>query len=198
MAAACARRGRAGTRPGPGRATVATTRRWPSSPSTATGRTSIDPPPSASIARSAAASSAIEVAALPGDEAAARFEQREGELDEIGQARHGTHRDRRPAAAVAAIGGERLGPDRGRLDGRGKTGRRGHDRQEAGLLGDRFEQERTGRREGRRDRQPGIAAAGAQVDEPVDAALAQDGRAAQAVDDVRGRDRRRLADRRSG
>jgi hypothetical protein len=48
---------------------------------------------------------------------------------------------------MEAIGGQRLGPDGGCLDGRGKTGRRRHDRQEARLLGDRFEKERTGRGE---------------------------------------------------
>ena len=98
-----------------------------------------------------------EVAALPGDEAAARCEQREGQLDELGQGRDGARRDRRPAPAMAGVGGERLRPDRRGLDRvrRARSPRRRR-RQEAGLLGDRLEEQRPrGRAAPRRAGGPG-------------------------------------------
>ena len=159
-----------------------------------TSRTLIDPRPSAAIARSAAAELVVEVATLPGDQAAARREQREGELDEVGQRCHGTRGDGRPAAAMPSLGGQRLGPDRGGLDRRGEPGGLGDDRQEAGLLGDRFEEQRPRGRVRRRERDARVAAARPEVDEPVRSPFAQDGERGQAVDDVGDGDRRRVAD----
>ena len=174
-----------GDRPARGRRARARRPRW----------TSSVPPPSAAIARSAAASSGAEVAALPGDEAAARCEQRERELDEVGQGRDGAGGDGRPAPAMAGIGGEGLGPDRRGLDrvrpGRSRRPRRSRNR---GLLGDRLEEQRPRARQRRRERDARVAAARPEVDGPVDPALAEDADGGQAVDDVADRDRGRVAD----
>ncbi|HEX5823396.1 MAG TPA: hypothetical protein VFY18_02960 [Candidatus Limnocylindrales bacterium] len=53
----------------------------------------------------------VEIAALPGDEQAARRQQRERQLDELPEWRDGARGDRRPATAMTAIGRERLGPN---------------------------------------------------------------------------------------
>ena len=63
-------------------------------------------------ARSAGRQLGVEVAALPGDEDAARREERERELDEVGEAGHGARGHARPAAAMGRVGGEGLGADR--------------------------------------------------------------------------------------
>src|SRR6188472_2432842 len=58
----------------------------------------------------------VDVAALPGDQGAARFEQRECELDELGEAGHGPDGHPGPATAMATVSGQRLGADGCGLD----------------------------------------------------------------------------------
>ena len=133
----------------------------------------------------AAAELGVEVAALPGDEDAARREQREGELDELGGRGDGARGDDRPAPAMARVGGERLGPDGATVDARrrARSPRRRSRRKPAFLpTGSTRAPARAG--QGGRERQAREAAAGAEVEEPVDAALAQHGHRRQAVDDV--------------
>ena len=77
-----------------------------------TGSSSSVPPPSAATARSAAAQLVLEVAALPGDQEAARPEQREGQLDELGRGSP----PRAPSPPASGRGGARprQGPRPGR------------------------------------------------------------------------------------
>ena len=62
------------------------------------------------------------------------------------------------------------------------------------LLADRVDQQRPLGRQRRGQRQSGISAAGPEVEEPIDAVLPKDLDGREAVDDVRGRDRLRIAD----
>ena len=111
-----------------------------------------------------------------------------------GEWRHGPRGHGRPSAAVAAVGGERLGADRGGLDRGREPGGRGDGRQEARLLGDRFEEQRPGGRVGSRERDARVAAARPEVDPAVGATLPEDGQPGQAVHDVCERHGGRVAD----
>ena len=168
--------------------------RWP-----ATGSASIRPPPSAAIARCAAAVSVADVAALPGDEHAARDEQRKRQLDELVEpptARAVTAGQR---SRWRGIAGELLRPD----------GRDGDPRGEPGRLDDGLEERAPSCRPTRRGppaRAAATAASGSPGKPPplprsrnastrplTRRRAARDSR--EAVDDVADRDRRRVADR---
>ena len=93
-------------------------------------------------------------------------------------------RSARPATARAVTAGQRRDGGGRAASASARTARRldvaaspvalDHRRQEGGLLGDRLEQQRPRGGQGRGERQPRVAAARPEVDEPVDAALAQD------------------------
>ena len=82
-------------------------------PRRSTSCTSSVPPPSASTRPPGRRELGIEVAALPGDEDAARLEQRERELDEVrGRGDRASRHDRPRAPRWVRLRGERLGPRR--------------------------------------------------------------------------------------
>ena len=175
---------------------VATTRRWPGSAATGTARTSSEPPPSASIARSGGGQLVAEVAALPGDQAGRPAR---------GAGRPSSTRSARPATARAVTAGHRPRWRRSAASASARTGAASTvasrpaaataaDRKRAFLATGSSSSARAAGSATASGR-PGIAAARPEVDEAVDAAVAQDGDRAEAVDDVGGRDRRRVADR---
>ena len=141
-----------------------------------------------------------DIAALPGDEHAARHEQRKGKLDELIEPTNRPNGDRRPPFPVAMVTGELLRPGGHHHDPPGES--RGLDRglQERRLLADRLDEGRPLHRQdcGQRDtRKP---AATPEIQErtdarPVDPPGPQDGCRREAVDDMADRDRRRIADR---
>jgi len=137
----------------------------------------------------------IDGAALPGDEDAARREQREGELGELGEAADRPGGDGRPALPVAAVPGERLGPARMSLDDRGEPGGFGGGGQEPPLLGHRVDEQGPSRRESGSERDTRVSATAAEIEEAVDGVRPQGGEPGEAVDDVAEGDRGRLADR---
>jgi hypothetical protein len=135
------------------------------------------------------------VAPLPSNQAAARPEEWEGELDELGEGADGARRDARPAPAMAVIDGERLDPPGMDRDARREAGRLDGRRQERGLLADRLDEEcpAGGQRDGQRE--TGISAPAAEVDELVDRALPEERDGREAVDDVADGDLGRIANR---
>ena len=173
---------------------VATTSRCPSSPGTATSRTSSVPPPSAASARSAAASSApmsprFQATRQPPGSSSGNASSTRSARDATARAVTAGQRPR-----WRRVGGEGLRPDRRGLDRVLEAGRGGHDGQEPGLLGDRLEEQRPRARQRRRERDARVAAARPEVDGPVGPAFAEDSDGGQAVDDVTDRDRGGLAD----
>ena len=78
---------------------------------------------------------------------AALGEQGHGQLREFGQVGHGAGDDGRPAAAVAALGGDVLGPRGRHLHAIGQPKSRHCDIEETGLLADRLDQQRPARRQ---------------------------------------------------
>jgi hypothetical protein len=122
---------------------------------------------------------AFVASALPGDERSAPGEERKRELDEVRQRRHGPGDDGRPALAMARVGGEVLGADGGDLDGRGEAGR-GHGRlEERRLLAIDSTSSARSAGSGGRERDPGKAAAAAEVDERPDPSRRSSGPAAR-------------------
>ena len=85
----------------------------------------------------------------------------------------GPDRDGRPAPAVVRIRGECLGPRRGDTDAPGQAGRLDGSGQEPRLLADRLDEQRVAGRQGGGERDARQATAGAEVEEAVDAAVAQ-------------------------
>ena len=149
-----------------------TTSRWSSSPGRATWATRSRAPPSRGRRRSASASSCARSGrsmvrcrvaadlrrrrhgrdvALPGDQSAARTEQRQRQLDQLGERSHGPGRDHVVATAMASIVGHGLGTVGDDLERRAveTPGRSGAERgitgdlQEARLLGHRVDQRQT-------------------------------------------------------
>jgi hypothetical protein len=135
------------------------------------------------------------VAALPGDQAAARPEEWEGELDELGEGADGARRDARPATSMAVIDGERLDPPGMDRDARREARRLDGRRQERGLLADRLDEECPAGGQRDRQREAGIAPSAAEVDEFVDRALPEERDGREAVDDVANGDLGRVANR---
>jgi hypothetical protein len=130
----------------------------------------------------------VAAAALPGDEDPVRPEERQGQLDQLGQGGHRPRRHGRPRPAVRVARGQRLGPGRLRRDTLAQPDRIDHGREEADLLADRVDEQGPIRRQRRRQRQPGKAAAAPEIDEPVDPASPQDRKGREAVGDVADRD----------
>jgi hypothetical protein len=137
----------------------------------------------------------LEAATLPGDEDSPPNEEREGELDEVGQRADGTCRDGRPALAVVSVPGEVLGSGGGDADPRADPDRIHGDREECRLLADRVHEDRPFevRGDGQRDARESSSAA--EVEEGRDPGVDEDRQRGQAVDDVAEGDRRRIADR---
>ena len=169
--------------------------RWSSRPGTATSWTSTDPPPRAAIARCPAASSP---ASSP------RFQAtRIPPGASSGKASSTSSASEATARAVTAAQRPRWRPSRARASARTAAASTvsaspmalaATDRK-ARLLGHRLEEQRSRRGQRDRERDPRVAAAGPEVDEPVDAPVAEDAHRAEAVDDVRERHRPWLADR---
>lgn len=136
-----------------------------------------------------------ERSALPGHQASADGEQREGQLGEVRESGHGSCRDHRPGLTVARIAAERFGPLRRHADASRQPDRREDGLEEPGLLGGRLDEECPPGGQDGRDREPGEAAAAAQVEERIDPPGAQQRDGREAVEDVLAGDRRRLADR---
>jgi hypothetical protein len=138
----------------------------------------------------------MRIAALPGDEDPATSEEGQPDLDQLGKRSDRACRDRGPGLAIDPVRGQCLSPFRHGRDTLLQT-RRGHDRRkESDLLRDRVDEQRPIGRDGRCEGQAGEPPAAAQVDEPIDAALGQDGEPGQAVGDMADRDGCRVADRR--
>ncbi len=135
-------------------------------------------------------------AALPCHEDAAGGEQRQAQLDQLGERGHGPSRHRRPGLAVPRVAGDRLGPLRLRGHPSLEARRLDHGPQELDLLADRVHEQRPVGAERRREREPGEPATGAEVEDPPDAASPEVGHGREAVEDVETRDLGRVADRR--
>ena len=101
------------------------------------------------------------------------------------------------AGHVRPASGRRPGPRLARSDRHavGQAGRLDHGAQEPRLLADRLGERDRRAGEGRGEGQARVAAAGAEVEDPVRGPLPQPGEGRQAVEDVRRRDRGRVADR---
>jgi len=141
-----------------------------------------------------------DVAALPGDEHAARDQQREGELDQLIEVADGPDDHNRPSLTMVRIASEILGSRVGHADARGEAGSRDGGYQKRGLLADRFDED--GSRYGDDGRQWDArkAAATAEVEEgvdlrPADAPPQEKWHGRQAVDHVPNRDGRRVPNR---
>src|SRR5438034_2043729 len=140
------------------------------------------------------------IPALPGEELPAGLEERQGELDEVGQAgnRPGGHEG--PAAAMDGIPSDRLRPHADRPPSRGACEPLADDLEggveEPRLLADRLDQGDLagGHRDGEGDRRETGAAA--DVEEAIDPERPHDVDRGEAVRDVADRDRRGIADRR--
>ena len=135
------------------------------------------------------------VAALPCEQNAARAEQGQRQLDEVRERRDRPRRDGGPAAALARVSGQRLGPDRERADPVREPQGVDGSVEEADLLRDGLDEDLPVDAERRGERQTRIAAAAAEVDEAVGAALPQDRDRDDAVRDMPDRDGGRIADR---
>ena len=116
-----------------------------------------------------------DVAALPGDEAAARLEEREGELDETTEVRDRAGGHDRPALSTGRIASQRLGPDGGDADAPGEPGRSDRDLEEARLLGGRLDEQRIGR-DGGRERDARVATTRPEVEQAAHAEVSQERR----------------------
>jgi hypothetical protein len=125
-----------------------------------------------------------DVAALPGDQDSVGLEQRKGQLDELVEGGHGARCDRGPGFAGPLVASDGFGPSSGDLNPAGESGSDGGGREEVGLLGDRFDEECPLGGECHRQRQGGIAAAAADVDEAADPALAERPDGGQRIEDV--------------
>jgi hypothetical protein len=132
---------------------------------------------------------------LPTDEETGRPEQREGQLDELGEPGDGPGGDCRPAPAMVGIAGQGLGAlgDDRHPSSQTDAGHGGLE--EARLLGHRLDEQ--GALQGHPDGewQPRKATPTAEVQERVDACRSEDRYRGQAVGDVADRDGRGLADR---
>lgn len=137
-----------------------------------------------------------DVAALPGDQDSAGLEQRKAKLDELVEGGDGAGRDRGPGFAEPLVGGDGFGPSRDDLNPAGESGSNGGGREEVGLLGNRFDEERPLGWERHGQRQGGIAAAAADVDEAADAALAERPDGGQRIEDVADSNRGGIPNRR--
>ena len=133
--------------------------------------------------------------ALPGHEHAARRDEREGHLDQVGQGGHGPDGHRRPALAVARVGRERLSP--GLLGGRRRLQPDGPDDrpQELDLLAHRVHEQNPLGAQRSRQRQARKAAAAAEVEEAPDAEAPKERHGGEAVEHVGPCHIGRLADR---
>ena len=156
--------------------------------------------PSTRPPRRRASSSSSPDAALPGDERPARVEQRERQLDELRRAAR--RPGRRPPASARAGGrprrGPRARPPRPRRVGASPVAATAVSRNVA-FLRDRLDEQRPLGRQRGREREPGEAAAAADVDERPDARAGEArGTAARLSRTWRRASSSRVADRRSG
>ena len=121
----------------------------------------------------AAASSSAEVAALPGDEDPAGGEQREGQLDELGERGDRPGGDGRPAAAMAPVGARASARTAAASTVPAEPGRRSpRPTGSAAFLAIGSTSRARARGQGGRERDARVAAARPEVEEPVDAAIA--------------------------
>jgi hypothetical protein len=97
---------------------------------------------------------------------------------------------------MAWVGGQRFGPDGPDPDARAKTRRRDDDRQEIGLLPDRFDEEALVAREDGRERNAREAATAAEIEDRRIPKVGEGVHRGQAVHDVPDSDRRGIVDRR--
>jgi len=142
----------------------------------------------------------VRIAALPGEECPAGLEERQRELDEIGEAGHGPGGGDRPLPAMARVAGNgfrSLGnhPPRFSL-GDGPADDAPCRLEEPRLLPDRFHENEVLERQCEPERDRRIAAATAKVDEAFDLERVQPAESGQAVRNVADRDGGRVADRR--
>ena len=98
---------------------------------------------------------AFGIGALPGDEEAARDQQRKRKLDELGERRHRPHDDRGPTLAMAAVRRQGLGPNGTDTDPTRQADRVERDLEEPRLLADRNNQQRLDSRQRRGQGRPG-------------------------------------------
>ena len=137
----------------------------------------------------------VQVATLPGDQAAPDEQQRKGELDEVSERADSPSRHRGPALPVARVACQLLGAGRRDANAWGDPDRFDGDGEKGRLLSDRVGEEGALERRRHGEGDAGEPAAAAEVEEPKDLALDEDRPGGEAVDDVADRDRRRLTDR---